>query len=347
MRYIRGLAILLFGLLLSCTDDENGLDFTPIQCTSSYEQKSFDRHLVGFYPWYRQESLPAQDIKWEHITRLNYSFAIPQADGSVDYSRLTDIDKVIATAHENGVEVYLAIGGGGSDSQFFPSAVATKANRDRLIRSLLNFIGEHCFDGIDIDYEYFTTEGVDTNLLLFIQEIHPYLQAYGYGSSIDVPASQWGGRHFHNEIPNYLDHINIMAYDFTGPWTPNNPGPHSSFEQSIGSGSSMNSTGIAYWQNFRKWPKEKLMLGLPFYGRDFDNQNGAGITFAEILQIDPDAGNKNRVNNIYYNGFEIIESKVKHVRDNGYPGIFIWELAQDSQDPTKSLLIKASETLKQ
>ena len=87
------------------------------------------------------------------------------------------------------------------------------------------------------------------------------------------------------------------------------------------------------------------MLGLPFYGRDCDNENGAGITFSDILEIDPDAGSKNRVDNIYYNGFDVIESKVAHVRDNGYPGVFIWELAQDSSDPAKSLLIIASETL--
>jgi GH18 family chitinase len=206
-------------------------------------------------------------------------------------------------------------------------------------------MGEHCFDGIDIDYENFVTDGIDRNLTQFLKELSPYLKAYGYGSSIDVPASQWGGRHFSHEVPNYVDQVNIMAYDFTGPWS--EPGPHSSFEMSIGSGANEFSTGLAYWQNFRRWPKEKLLLGLPFYGRDFDNQNGAGITFSEILEIDPNAGSKNQVNNIYYNGFDVIKSKVAHVRDNGYPGVFIWELAQDSNDPSQSLLIRASETLNQ
>jgi len=150
-----------------------------------------------------------------------------------------------------------------------------------------------------------------------------------------VSASNWGGRHI-PEVEEYVDYVQVMAYDFTGPWSA--PGPHSAFEDAIGTGSDVNSTGLAYWVNYRGFSKDKIILGVPFYGRDFDINGGDGVTYANILQEYPDAWKYDRVDNIYYDGISTMVRKAQYIKDNQYPGVMIWELAQDHPADSVSLL---------
>ncbi|MBS0000466.1 MAG: hypothetical protein KFF73_15910 [Cyclobacteriaceae bacterium] len=118
----------------------------------------------------------------------------------------------------------------------------------------------------------------------------------------------------------------------------NPPGPHSSFEDAIGSGSSQTSTGLAYWINYRKWPESKFLLGVPFYGRDFDDRQGAGISYADILEMYPEAWAYDQAANIYYNGMPTMSRKAQYIVDQRFSGIMIWELAQDHPTDSLSLL---------
>jgi len=163
-----------------------------------------------------------------------------------------------------------------------------------------------------------------------IQNIRNEIEPFGMGLSIDVSASNWGGRHILDDVENHVDYVQVMAYDFSGPWS--EPGPHSSYEDAIGSGSDQGSTGLAYWVNYRGWSKERILLGVPFYGRDFNNQGGVGITYSTILDMYPDAWQYDQKDNIYYNGLATMEQKAQYVKDHQYPGVMIWEIGQDYYD---------------
>ncbi len=52
-----------------------------------------------------------------------------------------------------------------------------------------------------------------------------------------------------------------MSYDHTGPWRPEKPGPHAPYEEA--------QAALAYFGVDRKIPKDKLVLGVPFYGYGF------------------------------------------------------------------------------
>ena len=90
--------------------------------------------------------------------------------------------------------------------------------------------------------------------------------------------------------------------------------------------------------NYRKWYKGNVLLGVPFYGRDFDNQGGVGISYAQILDLYPDAWQYDQVVNIYYNGIPTMIQKAQYVNDNQFPGVMIWELGQDLKTDSLSLL---------
>ena len=64
------------------------------------------------------------------------------------------------------------------------------------------------------------------------------------------------------EALNALDFINLMVYDYTGPWNPS-PGQHSSYNHA--------KRGIHFWKNKVGINPSKLTLGVPFYGYDFQN----------------------------------------------------------------------------
>ena len=326
--------------LISCRDDEiekdDGYLDEPV-CTEVFIPKSIDHEVVAFYPSYRLSSLPISEIKWDKISRIVYAFAKPNPDGTLNTSELTAMSQLVEAGHANGVEVYFSVGGGGTDSENFPLVAASAEARETMVKEIKQFLFMHCLDGVDIDWEHWTGNATNTvnmiesgALLEIVQNLRAEIEPFGMKISIDVSASNWGGKHILDQVEDHADYVQIMAYDFSGPWS--DPGPHSSFEQAIGSGSDIGSTGLAYWVNYRGFSKNKILLGVPFYGRDFDNQGGAGITYNTILDRYPDAWQYDQVDNIYYNGLATMERKAQHVKDEQYPGVMIWELAQDYYD---------------
>jgi len=337
-------------LFPGCSDEDPEPDtyLTEPVCKEPFTPKSFTHNVVGFYPSYKQEVLPIVEIKWDKITRVVYAFAYPDEDGSLDVSALTQTEELVSTAHAHGVEVYFSVGGG-AESGNFPVLAADKDKRNTFIKEVRHYVFAHCFDGVDIDWEHWS--GASSNkvihnessaLVTVLKELQEDLAPYNKKISIDLYGSDWGGKHYYDEVYTYADYLQVMAYDFTGSWS--GPGPHSSYEDAIGSGSGQWSTGLAYWINYRDWPKEKIVLGVPFYGRDFD-QNGKGIAYRDIVSQFPEAPGFDQVNNIYYNGLETIQRKANYVIDNKLSGIMIWELAHDIPEDSISLLHAIEEVI--
>jgi len=327
----------------SCSDEDIKLDnyLTEPVCQGTFTPKPYTYSVVGFYPSWKHDVLPISSIKWDKITRVVYAFASPNLNGTLNTTPLTKMDELVDAAHANGVEVYFSIGGA-EDSDNFPVVATSEKTRKRFIKNIVQYIFAHCLDGVDIDWEYWTGTSSNTivpeesqALVTILKELQAELTPFNIKVSIDLYASDWGGKHYYDDVYIYADFLQVMAYDFSGWWT--DPGPHSSYEDAIGSGSDEGSTGLAYWANYRGWPKEKIFLGVPFYGRDFDN-NGKGVSYRTIVSQFPEAPGFDRINNIYYNGKETIQRKTTYVVENQFSGIMIWELAHDTHDDSTSLL---------
>lgn len=343
--------IFLILTMLGCKKNENGVDNYLVKpnCFTSFIPKTYDYAVVGFYPSWREDATPISSIHWDKLTRIVYSFAIPNADGTLNTESLINTSQLIDSAHTHGVEVYFSVGGG-DGSKNFPQMATNEKSRNLFIKEVKQYIFQNCLDGVDIDWEYWsgyinnTVVPTESNALVtLLKDLKKELDPFKLGISIDLGASDWGGKHFFNEITSYVDYLQVMAYDFTGPWSA--PGPHSAFKDAIGSGNDINSTGLAYWVNYRGWPKEHVLLGVPFYGRDFDNLGGEGIAYSQILGLFPDAYLADRVNNIYYDGIATMAEKTQYVADNHYSGIMIWEITTDSPVDSTSLLSTINKVL--
>ena len=345
--------LLLLPLFFSCHRDE-GPD-VPVKeepdkpvCDKPFEPKQTDFKVVGFYPYWGEDHLPVSAVHWDEITRIDYAFASISYDGHLITKHLDMTGLLVDEAHNHGVEVYLSIGGA-EDSDNFPPVATDDTKRKRLVRDIKNYVFSNCLDGVDIDWEFWNGAATGTvipaesnALVTLLKELDEYFRPFEIGISIDLYAGNWGGKHYFDGITDYATSLQVMAYDFTGPWS--DPGPHSSYEDAIGSGNTVSSTGLAYWINYRGWPRENILLGVPFYGRDFDN-GGKGITYRAILEKYPDAYDKDQVDNIYYNGRITIGRKAQYVKDNGVGGIMIWELSQDTYIDSLRLLKVISDTL--
>jgi chitinase len=337
--------------ILSCKKNENVTDDwldKPV-CSSSYIPKSSDKQIVGFYTSWRESALPADSIRWEKLTRIIYAFAKPNADGTINTSELLSMRKLSDSAHAHGVEVYVSVGGA-DGSENFPVMATNEVTRTRFINEVRQYVFENCLDGVDIDWEYWTGSLSNTvipaesnALVTILKELKEEFSPFGLGISVDLGASDWWGKDYFDGVAQYADHLMVMSYDFTGTWTA--PGPHSSFTDAIGSGNTVNSTGLAYYANYRGWPKEKLLLGVPFYGKDFDIGGGMYTAYSDILLLHPEAYKYDQIDNIYYNGVSTITGKAQYVNDNGFSGIMIWEITQDSIVDSTSLLTAISRVL--
>ncbi len=353
----RGFRLFLAMLFLlagnSCTKDDGPdvpvrEDLTRPVCDHPFEPKEAPSKVVGFYPYWGEDNLPVSSVHWDEITRIDYAFASVTPEGHLDASHLDITGLLVDVAHAHGVQVYLSVGGATGSGNFPPTAV-DDVKRARLVRDIKNYVFANCLDGVDIDWEYWNGFSTGTvipeeseALVELLRELREVFEPFGIGISVDLMATNWGGKHYFDGVAEEADDLQVMAYDFTGPWSA--PGPHSSYEDAIGSGSDVSSTGLAYWINYRGWPAEKILLGVPFYGRDFSN-GGRGITYRAILEYHPDAYDQDQVGEIYYNGRITMGRKASYVKHHEIGGIMIWELSQDTYIDSLRLLRTIADTL--
>jgi GH18 family chitinase len=102
---------------------------------------------------------------------------------------------------------------------------------------------------------------------------------------------------------------------------------HSTYEQAV--------------QDLRKFidagiPREKLILGLPFYGRKVTAPYEEA-TYADIVAKYHPASDVNEVDGIFFNGIGTVQLKTCHAMSKNIGGVMIWELAQDTMDKTSLL----------
>ena len=103
---------------------------------------------------------------------------------------------------------------------------------------------------------------------------------------------------------------------------------------------------LDYFSERKKIPREKLVLGVPFYGRGYTADGeldwNSYMSFADIVSKGDEYYTADRYNGIAYNGADTIAKKAELA--NGYGGIMMWELTQDAKGE-KSLLKVINDTL--
>ena len=132
-----------------------------------------------------------------------------------------------------------------------------------------------------------------------------------------VTIAHAGWQNLGREAYSTVDRVHLMSYDHDF--------PQATFEKSQADVERLIKAGC---------PRSKIVLGLPFYGR---NRDGTARTYAELQGDSGLADDISIVDGFAFNGAAIITRKVRYARQQRLGGVMIWELGQDISGP-KSLL---------
>jgi hypothetical protein len=274
------------------------------------------------------------ELELDRLTYLNLAFANPGTDGKLVFDDIPDIGPAVTKGHAAGLKVFVSIAGGGTFNILSWQTVLKKENRPAFIRNIIEYVEKYNLDGVDVDIEGNLIPSIGETYTPFVVELREALHSKGKGiSSALGPVSIYD--EVHQEALEAYDFINVMAYDLTGIWTPNQPGPHSPY--------SLAEDAIQFWTVEKGIAPEKIILGVPFYGHDF-NPPVRYITYRELVTTDVNNAYADESSLIYYNGIPTIVKKAELARKE-LGGIMIWEISYDAQDDL-SLLRAIDQTLK-
>ncbi|KAI8999390.1 glycoside hydrolase superfamily, partial [Gaertneriomyces semiglobifer] len=241
------------------------------------------------------------------------------------------------------LKVILAIGGwdfseSDATKHIFTLAFATKQSRTYLIDSIVQQMQNLNLDGVDLDYEYPSAmerqaPPSDTkDFALFLDELRARVGDRKL-ITVAVPAGFWFLKGFDvDNIVKNCDFINVMNYDYNGPW---NAGPAGKWDQTAYYKTAPH-TGMKQIRESTelliraKVPLSKVNIGLGFYGL-WSNMEISRVIEGGIVtgRYDPDSQTKwfnYQGDQITYDDRETIAQKVAFAKSAGFGGSMVWSL---------------------
>ncbi len=149
---------------------------------------------------------------------MNIAFANPDANGQITVPGSSFVP-IVEQAHDAGAEVFIALAASQAtwpDWEFW----LAPDNRSTLIHNLINFTLSNNLQGIDVDLEF---SYVNDDYSGFVVELRDSIDNYELELSAALPGS-FRYSEVTDEALASFDWINLMVYNLTGPWAPDNPG---------------------------------------------------------------------------------------------------------------------------
>lgn len=306
-----------------------------ISLAVSAQNTSSSFKIVGYYAIDQAMKVDTAEVPFDKLTHIILAFVNPDSSGNLtqNFSALTAFTKA---AHAHNVKLLYSIGGGSYQGQYH--ALLKDAKRQDLIKNLTSKVIQFNADGIDVDLEsgYAFGSEVDPNYGVFIKDLAQSLKSKNKLITAALPSSP--GNVVTHDVLTQFDFINIMSYDHTGPWSPDRAENHASYSDAM--------DDLNYYLNTLKVPKDKLILGVPFYGHGFgpglSDPVIAWMTYKEIVSTYAGAewvDHWHLPNGyiMHYNGIPTIKNKTQLAMKKA-AGIMIWEIMYDMADSRKSLL---------
>ncbi|WP_317367772.1 glycosyl hydrolase family 18 protein [uncultured Tyzzerella sp.] len=159
-------------------------------------------------------------------------------------------------AHENGYRVWGLLTDN-FDKKISHSILTSTETREYVIKQLLAYVSIYNLDGINIDFESVPKEDGDS-FIQFLRELAPALRKQGVVLTVDLFVPKpWTAHYNRNDVGKIADYVIVMGYD-----------EHYAGSEKAGSVASMSWSETAIKDTLAEGvPKNKLILGIPFYCR--------------------------------------------------------------------------------
>jgi len=247
---------------------------------------------------------------------------------------------VSQTARQRGVLVLPLVANRNFDAQIAHRILTDEAARGSVISQLVAFVEQGGYDGINIDFEG-VPESDRNALTEFMRMLASVLRPKGKLVTIDVPAKTydattgWAGAFDYRALGEACDLVIIMAYDYH--WSGGSPGPISP---------------LGWFEDVVKYavetiPRDRLMIGIPFYGYDWPagGGGGRGVSFGQALQTAAETRSVVSFDNtsgeytfaymsggrreVWFQGAKSTELRLQIVRKHGLTQVAAWCIGQE------------------
>ncbi|HBM80413.1 MAG TPA: hypothetical protein DD426_06190 [Clostridiaceae bacterium] len=258
------------------------------------------------------------DADASRLTHINYAFA--DIDGQTYTIKLGDKvndPKNFAKLNQlkekyPHLKTIISVGGWGWSGNFSAMA-STDENRTRFADSVVDFLLQYGFDGVDLDWEYPVSGGGPgtvrnpadkENFPLMLQKIREKLDAQeakdGKHYSLSIAAganSSFANNTTIGKSHEYLDYVQLMTYDIHGNWETKADYNAPLYDDNGETYSVDKAVNIFLEAGV---PREKLVMGVPFYGYQYtvvsaENNglrqefiSGGAVSYKSIISEDPE-----------------------------------------------------------
>ena len=346
MKVLHKILLVLLPVLLACEKPDTGIDVPPPSDKTAVDEpddpddpeqpgtEATDFIIVG-YATYWDSTMPDPSL----LTHINYAFAHIKSDfESLDVKNETRLAKIAALKDKNPkLKVLLSVGGWEAGN--FSEMAADDTHRKNFCNNCLTVVKKHNLDGIDIDWEYPTSNAAgisaspnDTkNFTKLMKDLRETLgqdklvtmASYAKAKYID----------FKNAI-EYMDFVNIMSYDMGKP-----PYHNAALYKSSMTKYSCDEAVAAHYS--AGVPYRKIVLGVPFYGHgdgstfssdcvDYNEIKTTGyqVKWDQNAQV-PYLTNSSGVMVLSYDDETSVGLKADYVKSKGLLGAMYWNIEAD------------------
>jgi spore germination protein YaaH len=288
-----------------------------------------NRKVYGWHPYW-VSSGAYLNYDYAALSHIAYfSYETDTATGSYTTIRGWDTTPIIAYAHQRGVNVTLTVTNFGYDQNDI--LLSDTVKQDRMFTTLVSLLKGRSGDGVNFDLE--TVRSTQrTNLVSFMRRAAVRIKGELPHAEISMatPAVDWSGAWDFAQLSQICDYLIVMGYDYY--WSGSSTaGPVAPLE-----GESYNVTRTIDTYLAAGVPREKLLLGVPWYGLDWPVVNSArkspatGMASSRTYVVaEPMAISGTAWRQAWYDDSLSLALKYNLVNARALAGIGIWALSYE------------------
>lgn len=333
---------------INYSDDKINNNKYSVSETPTHFQKQLKTRAA--IPYWDQKN--AFDSFRSNVDRLDYIslfwYYLSKNGQIAKYKYAVEDKSIIEFAHNNNVQVSAVITnlpeyeGGTWDSRLVENVLKNQTAQSEHIEDIKKLINRLGFDGVTIDYEE-VKSSQRGNFSKFIEELSIALNSQGKYVEVALhpkTGEKTDKRYDFQDWPNlvkHADHLYIMAYGEH--YDEGDAGPIA--------GNPWVKKIIRYSQD-NHIPSEKLFLGIPLYGYDWNTSSdeaAKGLTYKDVeslisrynLKIEWDKNYKSphfhygENHDVWFENAESVKEKIQLAKDANFNGITLWRLG--GEDP--------------
>lgn len=313
--------------------------------------------IIGCLPsWAKYKGYTLDDIP-QSVTHLTYCFIGCTHDGLLRFmDPWADLGReeqvLIYTENMNitsgtlfqlrslkasrpSIKIGLSVGGSGCKD--IETLLTLPATTMRLADSIVSLFDRLELDYIDFDFEYPINDQMLSNYILLISK---FKAKSGRQVFLSTPCDTKQLMVKNIQLFTEVDYFVMMAYDLSGSWS-EMAEYHSNLYRSRNYSICIESVISKLSE---KIDKSKIILGIPLFGKQFENCCGIGEDFSSVDCVDYDdipmvdtyydencvaahvVTSSNSI--IVFDDAECIRMKMKYSKENGLAGVMFWDLSK-------------------